>query len=347
VTRALLLVLTACGRIGFDPLGPRAALVLADPGEQLVDFPLLVVLDDTRADRALLAPDASDLRFYDSANTLLVHEIEQVGAPGGPPLVAWVRVPVIVGATTTLVAKYGSANPPPPASGSVWSDAYAGVWHFTDVGDPLDATLAHHDGVSLGAIATPGMIAGGRAFADATPPQAISIADAPDLDFTAMTVSGWLFQRSTPVDPFTAVVTRQRTASDQDDFYLGEMGGAAYAEVDTPPAPIMGYVVTGTTPPLAQWTHVAFASDATTIHLYMDATDMGSVAVSGTIDHSATPIYFGADHNSSIAGTGPNDDRLDAILDEVRIERVARSPAWIAYDVASMRDSVITYGPTR
>jgi hypothetical protein len=36
---------------------------------------------------------------------------------------------------------------------------------------------------------------------------------------------------------------------------------------------------------------------------------------------------------------------MDGSIDEVRLENVVRSPAWISYDEASMRDQLITYGP--
>ncbi|HRC57150.1 MAG TPA: hypothetical protein PKU97_14550, partial [Kofleriaceae bacterium] len=80
-----------CGRIdfegqgAFEPTGYAAWSTLAvtlppqrSSAEPLVDFPLLVVLDDSRARRDLMSPDGADLRFFDASGQLLAHELEQV-----------------------------------------------------------------------------------------------------------------------------------------------------------------------------------------------------------------------------------------------------------------------------
>jgi hypothetical protein len=64
--------------------------------------------------------------------------------------------------------------------------------------------------------------------------------------------------------------------------------------------------------------------------------------VTGNLRHGTHPIYIGADHNSTSAN--PDADFIDGKIDEIRLETVARTPAWIAYDVAAMKDQVINYG---
>jgi hypothetical protein len=342
--RALVVLAVAgCGRIGFDAQAVQSTLTLAAPSEALADFPLLVVLDDTRANRAAMAADASDVRFFDGAGNLLVHEVEQVGTAGGPPLIAWVRVPMIAGATR-LDVRYGYSDPPPPATGSVWSASYAGVWHLSDAGNPLDATTAHHDGTLIGPVVAPGFIAGGRSFSDAVPPQAIAIADAPDLGFTAITISAWIYQRTPTQNAYAAFVTRQEGAGPEDDFYLGEMGSTLYTEVTTTTGPAQGFTATGQTAPLGQWFHEAMTADGAFVDLYFDGAQVASVSMSGSMVRSTNHILFGADCNSSMPPCADSDP-IDAILDEIRIESVARTPGWMAYDDAAMRDQVITYGP--
>jgi hypothetical protein len=76
---ALLVVLAACGRFGFNPsLRPDAQedltgsstqmrLTFNNAGrEALVDVPVLVTLDPNRIDYTALQPDARDLRFVDA-----------------------------------------------------------------------------------------------------------------------------------------------------------------------------------------------------------------------------------------------------------------------------------------
>src|SRR5436190_16378027 len=96
-----LAVLAGCGRIGFEDRGGGDAPVARDararsrlmvdrqlPTTPLADFPLPVILNDTRADLSLLA--ASSFRAF-AGTTELDVEVETVN--GENPFVAWVRVP--------------------------------------------------------------------------------------------------------------------------------------------------------------------------------------------------------------------------------------------------------------
>jgi biopolymer transport protein ExbB len=252
-------------------------------------------------------------------------------------------VPEIVGGTT-LDVRYGYSTPPPPATGSVWSSSYTAVWHLTDAGNPLDATTAHHDGMVLGPLPTAGLIAGGRSFVNASPPQAIRIPDAPDLTFAAMTISAWVDQRTPTAGNYAAFVTRQLAMGTSNDFYLGVRGSIAFAEIYTPTGPATGFEADAPGPaPIGQWFHMALTADGSLLSFFIDDAVVASKSYSGVLEHTAHPIYIGADCNTG--GPCPDTDEIDAVLDEVRIENVARSPTWMAYDVASMRDQVITYGP--
>jgi hypothetical protein len=82
--------------------------------------------------------------------------------------------------------------------------------------------------------------------------------------------------------------------------------------------------------------------DGITERLYRDGVEVRETPVTGAMRHSPNPVVIAADRN---AGGNPDADFFDGTIDEVRLETVVRSPAWIAYDVASMRDELITYGP--
>lgn len=165
VARLLVLIATLAGcdevfRFNrADESTPRSVLRLAgfSPAETLTDFPLLVVLDDTRAARELMLPGAADLRFLDVDGNVLPHQIEQVGTPGGAPLIAWVRVPEVVGASTAIAVSYGRTEVPAAATAPVWSASYVAVWHLADT--LADATGNNHEGVALGATSAAGSLA--------------------------------------------------------------------------------------------------------------------------------------------------------------------------------------------
>ncbi len=339
-----------CGRLDFAPTTSsgdagaptaRSQLVLShDPGELLADFPLLVVLDDTRAARDLMLPDASDLRFYDAGGNVLAHEIEQLGAPGAAPMIVWVRVPQIAGASTTLAIDYGRAEPP-DATGSVWSEAYRAVWHLVDL---TDATPNHHDGAWLGGPMTSAAGIAGPTLAFMID-DAIAIPDAADLAFTtALTVSGWIAPVALDATSgYTCIVARQNGSSVDDDFWLGADNPTAFADsvVSVPSGTQIG--TAGHAIPTGTWTHLAMTYDGATERLYVDGAQVTTTTTSGALRDGGHPILIGADHNSNSAL--PDADFVDGRVDEVRLEAIVRSAGWLAYDDLSVRDELIAYGP--
>jgi hypothetical protein len=83
--------------------------------------------------------------------------------------------------------------------------------------------------------------------------------------------------------------------------------------------------------------------DGATERLYVDGAQVTTTATSGDVRHGGHPLLIGADHNSS--SVLPDADFVDGRLDEVRLESIARSAAWLAYDDLSVRDALIAYGP--
>jgi hypothetical protein len=102
--------------------------------------------------------------------------------------------------------------------------------------------------------------------------------------------------------------------------------------------------VSAGTIPINSWHHIALTYDAQTTTLYVDGVAIASsAAATGAVSHSARPIFLGADCDSGNAC--PDASFFDGALDEVRLAKIARTPAWLAYQVASQRDQVITYVP--
>jgi hypothetical protein len=348
----LAIVLAACGRSGFDS-GAVDALTTAhstlaldrlDPGEQLFDVPVLVVLDDSRLDRALLASDASNLRFYDGSGTPLVYEIEQLGSAGGPPLLAWLSLPQVTGLATTFTVAYGDPGAP-SASGAVWSADYVAVYHLAEsnVMTTVDAA-GQHEGTSLGTEPMLGFIGTGRSF-DITNPNAILLADSPAFALsTTFTLSGWMYLRTTP-GPYAALLSREDGQGGNNDFFVGEATGAA-SGVCSNATGQSG--VTGGAVPNLSWHHYAFVVDNLSFSIYLDGVVQMTAAFTGPVVDSHNAIMLGA-KRANIDGTNqstvPDANFVDGILDEVRFENVARDASWIAYQVAAMKDQIIDYGP--
>jgi hypothetical protein len=349
--------LAACGvaamgcRFGFDANAdgpglttpPRSTLHIgAQLSATLVDFTVPVVLDDTRADRAAMAGDGSDLRFYDADGNLLAHEIAQLGTPGGAPLIAWVRVPSL-SSSSAIQVDYGRASTPPASTTSPWSSSFAAVYHFEEAtGSPRDATTAHHDTVATGTTSVAGESGTGRRFVAASK-DVLAIADAPSLALPTFTISGWFYETSLPpASFFRALVTREYAATGFNDFWLGDYQTLYYAALDTTTDGSFNFTSIPAT--ADTWVHLALAVDGVIARLYVNGAERASRPVTGPVVHSPRPILIGADAS---AGAGPDADFLDGYVDEVQIENVVRDPAWIEANYVAMRDQLLQYGPVQ
>jgi hypothetical protein len=349
----------ACGRFGFAPSGmtdagvgepPRMHSTLAldrfVPGQPLSDFPLLVVLDDSRAQRSAMRADAADLIFRDSSGTMLAHEIEQVGSPGGPPLLAWVRVPVFDGVDDVIDVSYG--GDPLTVQTPAWGPDFVAVWHLNDSSNFITDSIGAHPGTAVGSQPDPACVVGtGRAF-DADAGDYILVPTGNMVTLSAITMSGWIraLRHSPSPTGYNAIVARQNGDGNADDFYIGISNAdvstvllATDAVFDSIDGPAVTY---GT------WMHIAATWELGVARLYVDGVEVGMQAIPGSVLYTEDrPIFIGGNRNN-LTGLVPrdvaDDDYTDGPIDEVRIERVARPGAWIAADVASMRDQIISYG---
>jgi len=348
----VLLVLVGCGRIGFDVRDPDAtgqiphsvlSLDRLDPSEPLLDVPLLVVLDDTRADRTRFQADAANVRFRDATGAPLGFEVEQAGAAGAAAFIAWVFVPRIEGLTTTIEVTYD--DHPAPAPSSTWPPSYAAVWHLDDSGNAPDST-GQYNAVPLGTSpATPGVIVGARSF-DGTETAVLTVAETVQFTPSQFTVSAWARLTAAP-GGFFAFVARQVGDTSDDDVYLGALGVGAVTTCETAGGE---FDVANGSMPVGTWKHVVGTADgvAALERLYVDGASIDMVALAGgaLAPSNNRPFFIGGARSSASGSPSmPESDFLSGDLDEIRIETVARDAAWIRYEDHLMRDEVITYGP--
>jgi hypothetical protein len=69
--------------------------------QNLVDFPVLIALDNTRIDYSLTQNQGQDLRFFDADGTPLAYEIESWNESGTSYV--WVRTADDLGSTTDSI----------------------------------------------------------------------------------------------------------------------------------------------------------------------------------------------------------------------------------------------------
>ncbi|RKT47467.1 glucose/sorbosone dehydrogenase [Thiocapsa rosea] len=150
-----------------------------------------------------------------------------------------------------------------------------------------------------------------------------------------ITISAWAFPTQ-PISGFVAVVNRQiGTIAHPDQFYLGfgpQNGIMRYKwEIGTTSGE--GNIYRGS-PDSNRWIHLAGTYNGSTMRLYVDGVEIGSVPMTGTIRVDDNPITIGAEENGSVlydvVGT------FAGLIDEVRVYDRALS--------ASQVDTLFRYG---
>jgi PKD repeat protein len=295
----------------------------------LVDFPVLVLLDATRIDYAATEPDGADLRFTDDAGELLSHEIEEWD-PAGVSVI-WVKVPfVAAGSASGFIWMYhdnpGAQDAQDPAG--VWSNGYAGVWHLN--GDLDDSTQHGNHGADQGTTPVAGALAGGRFFDGAawiSVPTSASLELAGTLSFEA-----WAQVGDPNRDVAGRILDKKNVWTDAAGFdfeynsALNRLTGvgannsfvrASGVDLDT------------------SWHQLAATLSGSTGRVYVDGVDLTSDSTVTAVTASAQALAIGR-------RSGGGDYWIGG-LDEVRLSNVSRSASWVAAQYLSTTDALLLF----
>ncbi len=324
----------------------RVALDLpATASDTFTEVPVLVVLGHPRIDPADVATDGADLRFVDDDGDRVPHEIERWD-PSGASIV-WISVPMLAPDDGPRVwLYYGN---PSAADGqdadAVWSDVHAAVWHLGR--GVTDASGNGHDGVpTKGVIDVEGHVAGAKELFDVddridVPPSALL----DDACFGGATFSAW-------VRPDTFGGTSRGRIGDKTGggpggwmFYLSGDGGG---EVSWRHGYEDGQVIWRGADPVIEldtWHYVAVTFDALELappRIYVDGVEQPVELSSGDM---AAPAVSDVGNDVVIGNSDVPDRWFDGRLDELRIERTIREPAWFELQHRSMTDTLVVYSP--
>ncbi len=310
----------------------------ASRAENLDDFTVLVVLDSSRIDYAMVEDQGHDLRFTEpDGTTTLPYEVER-WSTGGRSYV-WVRVPRIDASSSTdhIIMYYGNSSASPgedPAA--TWGAAYEAVWHL---GGVSDSTGNAHDLTDMGTEGASGRIGRARRFDGASDRLVADtvVGSAADLTFELWMRSDVSTGFHRPIEKMGPSGTQgwsvlQRPDADlfprglvfrvgSEGFYGGWGNEVSASNVYSPDT----------------WEHVVGTFDSTTHtgRLYVGGVEVDSVVNTdgrGVAD-TGDPLLIG--------GGG---EHFDGDIDEVRISTVARSAAYVSAQHASQTDTFIVYG---
>jgi uncharacterized repeat protein (TIGR01451 family) len=306
--------------------------------ENLLNFPVLVMLNNSRIDYSQAQSAGQDIRFIDAdGTTVLAHEIERWDAAGSSYV--WVRVSQIDGASNAdyIWLYYGNASAPDGQNATgTWDSNYRGVWHLSENATAgqttpdlhIDSTSNHNDGTQYQNFTAPGQIANGQGFDGVNDyigrvnPTNMPNTNAP------MTLEVWAYYTSNPTGNRNLILVFQDPGS---AVQLGFRNGSSVMAWTWGGNPLVTYPAF---PTANAWHHYAYTYDGTTNRLYVD----------GVLRNTSTAaLQAGTVTNVAINIDDRWNECFNGSIDEARVSGVARSADWIAAQWRSMNDTFITF----
>jgi len=314
----------------------------AQVSENLVDFPLLVVLDSTRVDYGTFT-NLDALRFYDAGASPgeLYYEIEKWD-PAGKSYI-WVKVPQIDAnsGSDNIWMYWDNASAGPTVyrnAAQVWAD-YELVYHLGETGTSFtDSSGNGHTGTAVVAATPEQAMIGGGFRSDSAPVNWINSGwtlTAPN--YNNYTVEVWVKGDSAPIvtsytnGPLMAHYPFSLGWDHTSATYAGKLqyNDGGWSAVD------LGALLGG------QWYYLAVtaASAVLEISTYRNGmlTVVDSANYDGTFGNPTYTLRIGDDN----VLTHP----MDGLIDEARVSTTVHSAAWIQAQYLSMTDAFVDYRP--
>lgn len=313
---------------------PKGANITDSAGR----VPLLIRLHSGNFQFDGLAENGADIRFVAADDkTPLNYEIEQYDAVLGVALI-WVDVPKMpAGAAQSIWMYYGNTKAQDGSKPAETFDPdYTLVYHFNGASGtpPKDATAnANHARNAPFKTVEDGTIGKAARFDGNA---ALSLPANPSLNVSAgggFTFSAWVKPAS--LAPNTLLFSHRDGAN---ALLIGLDNGVPFAEIDGTASPVR----TPASTPLAvnKWSHVAVTADGKTLTVYVNGKEVSQVAA--TLPALAGAAVVAGDVEGAPAGFAA----FTGSLDELRLSKVARSPALIALDTLSQgsESKLVAYG---
>lgn len=217
----------------------------------------------------------------------------------------------------------GTVSGGAPRTGPVCaqSNGLVGAWSFDEGAGTTSTDLSAHDNLATlqGAAWTTAGKHGNALSFNGTSAKAV-VADSASLDLTAaMTLEAWVYPNVVPTNWSTGVY------KETDRYYLepgtDQNAPGAGGTFGSGNRNAFG----GSPLPAATWTHLACTYDGADIRLYVNGAQAGSVAATGAITTSASPLTMG--------GNTPYGEFFNGRIDDVRVYSRALSAAEIQSDM--------------
>jgi hypothetical protein len=239
-----------------------------------------------------------------------------------------------IGTSASVTVTVSNTSPPPsPTAGLVAAygfDAGSGTSAADASGKNNTGTLSGATWFAQGRY--------GRALSFDGVNDVVTVPDATSLDLTtAMTLEAWV--RPTALSGYRTVLMKEVSGGLAYTLYAHDNAPkpAAYVRIS---GKTTSDAVGGTAPlALNTWTHVAVTYDGATLRLYLNGTQVGSRAVTGSLVTSSNPLRIGG---NSVWG-----EYFAGQIDEVRVYNRVLDAAAIRNDMATPVGNVNTATPPK
>jgi hypothetical protein len=311
-------------------LGLNTAATGVGVSQNIAGFPVVVRLTKDNFDFTQANAGGSDVRFFRPDTVTLPYEIERWDAAGQKAEI-WVRVDTIYGNNDaqSITMYWGNTDAGDKSDGSAvfdTSNGFIGVWHMNE--DPSAGTASIKDRTVNAHGATP--------FGQMTTANSVDGAVGKALSFDGK--KGYLNAGnvSVPGKYSVGLWVLMDTLGDYQRFIYKDSSYTLWYDKDSVSVRMEHFSNStwwkgllqdgGTRVPMTTgtWYYLTATFDGTVIRLYKNGTEASvsnPIAVSPRTN--TQPLVFGKSY------TDPNDPLVYGIMDEIRIEGVARSADWI------------------
>jgi hypothetical protein len=345
---------------------------LASSGANLTDFPVALTIPANTVDAPAAGVAGANVRFVDAAGNVLACDIEAWDSQGSS--IVWLKLPNLpVAASAPIYMYYGASGTPPPAGDrqEVWPSPYTAVWHFAGKAD--DATSSHFDGATIQATFDVGKLGQAAKFNGAAHDHiglargigiisgAEAVTESAWVKTGAIAKTGWgaVLGIGTPDTTGDTGRTQLYIWGSASTYPFGgqPLGNALYGEIN--PMDVSGgwdFVsspVNAISPGTWHYITVVYDVKGKSTSVYVDGALVGGpLETSGHGGGAPRPGNWTA----TAFPTTPTDRVVigaqedlshgyyDGLIDELRVERVARSAQWVALQAIAVTGDAITLG---
>lgn len=312
----------------------------------LTNFPLLVRLDSSTFDFNKADNSGRDIRFFSMNKVPLAHEIEQWD-PVSQRAAIWILVDEIWGGNPDphIMMQWGAPAAHNLSNGTTVFDTangFAGVWHLNEnpsagANAIRDRTVNEYHGTCSGTMTsqniTAGVIGEALSFNGSTDTIEAGMLNVSD----SYTLSCWV-KPSRGLNTNWRFIIKEASYTLWFDTKWDGIRAEHFTDVrmwrgiyqDTPDS-IPNFMA------LEEWSHIACTYDGKIIRLYVngEAVDSSQSIASSVHVHNEYPVLFGGRELECFRG----------VMDEIRIESVARTPEWIRFVYLTQHPDNLIIGP--